>query len=64
MISEELQIRFQLNIRFGFGILALDPELTNFSGLKKTQSDFVFLSVCSELEMSNHRYSIGSIGGD
>jgi len=38
LIRHGLQIRFQLNIRFGYRILACDPDWTIFSSLKeKTQ---------------------------
>ena len=32
MVPTDLQNRFQLNIRFRFGILVCDPDWTNFLG--------------------------------
>ena len=38
----ELQNRFRLDIRFQFGILACDPDWTNFSGLKEKNEVFSY----------------------
>ena len=38
MVTQDLHFRFQPNIRFGYRILACDPDWTIFSSLKeKTQ---------------------------
>jgi hypothetical protein len=43
MVIHGLQIRFQLNIRFGYRISACDPDWTIFSSLKeKTQLPAIF----------------------